>query len=116
MAIRSVLSSVLLVGGVWLANDAVAASRSSSADEARQPTQASVISRISEVDACNQGQYRIPERSVLQGFRYSMTTDQQGALFHCTVSWSNDSTATPSGRPILFPNPVRIPLIWSGWF
>ena len=116
MALRSLMVSVLVAGSFWLPTGAQAATPSVTSTDQRKPTQTFVSSRISEVDACNQGQYQIPEGSILQGFRYVTTADKEGPLFQCTVSWSNDSKAPTTGRPILFPNPVQIPLIWSGWF
>ncbi len=116
MAIRFLINTALAAGALLLASDAMAATAVTSASDQRQPTQASISSRISEVDACNQAQYQIPETSVLQGFRFGTSTDKEGPLFNCTVSWSNDSKAAPTERPILFPNSVHIPIIWSGWF
>ena len=116
MAFRSRMGSLLLAGSLWLASESQASTPSVASADQRKPTEASVSSRISEVDACNQGQYQIPDGSILQGFRLITTADKEGPLFECTVSWSNDSKAPTTGRPILFPNPVQIPLIWSGWF
>ena len=73
-------------------------------------------SRISEVDACNQAQYLMPEAAVVQKFRWSTGADHQGNRFDCTVSWTRNSKATPSYAPVLFPNRIAIPVIWSGWF
>ena len=73
-------------------------------------------SRISEVDACNQAQYLMPDAAVAQRFRLTTAVDKQGPRFDCTVSWSTNAKATPTYAPILFPNPVAIPVIWSGWF
>ena len=117
MARRSLLSSVLLAGSLLLTSHlrAAAAASPSTVDQDK-PTQASLNSRISEVDACNQAQYQIPDGSVLQGFRFGTTVDKEGPLFQCTVSWSNNSKAAPTDRPILFPNSTHIPIIWSGWF
>jgi len=116
MELRSLMGTFLVAGSFWLASEASAAAPPSSTADQRQPTQVSISSRISEVDACNLGQYQIPNGSVLQGFRYGVSQDKDGPLFTCTVSWSNDSKAAAPGRPILFPNPTPIPLIWSGWF
>ena len=103
MAQRFLLTAGLLLGGLALAPTAAQAGWSN------------YTSAISEVDACNQAQYQIPAESVLQSFRFGTRTDQDGALFECTVHWSNNSKATPADRPILFPHSVHIPIIWSGW-
>ena len=76
----------------------------------------SASSRISEVDACNQAQYRMPDNGVVQGFRFGTSTDKDGHQFHCKVLWSQSAKAKPTDRPILFPNSISIPVIWSGWF
>jgi hypothetical protein len=52
---------------------------------------------------------------VVQGYRLGNTADKQGPLFNCSVSWSKDSKAMPTNRPILLPNAVQIPIIWNGW-
>jgi hypothetical protein len=75
----------------------------------------SYTSTISEVDACNQAQYRMPDRAVLQGFRLRTQQDKDGVRFACTVAWSSKAKAQPTNRPILFPSPVPIPLLGSGW-
>jgi hypothetical protein len=73
-------------------------------------------SRVSEVDACNQAQYLMPDNGVVQGFRFGSSTNKQGTEFQCKVLWSQSAKAKPSDRPILFPSSVSIPVIWSGWF
>jgi len=75
----------------------------------------SYTSVISEVDACNQAQYLMPQRAVVQGFRLRTTQQRNDVRFACTVDWSSAAKATPSGRPILLPSPVNIPLLGSGW-
>lgn len=75
----------------------------------------SFTSAISEVDACNQAQYLMPGRAVVQRFRLNTTEQNKAVRFACTVDWSSAATAKPSGRPILFPSPVNIPLLGSGW-
>ena len=97
------VSGLLLSGLTWAASPARAESSHST-------------SRISEVDACNQAQYQMPEKAVVQGFRLGTSTDRDGALFSCKVLWSTAAGAAPTDRPILFPNAVPIPIIWSGWF
>lgn len=71
-------------------------------------------SRISEVDACNQAQYLMPESAVVQSFRLSTRRDQQGNRFDCTVGWSRAAGTQPSYRPILFPHHIPVPL-GNGW-
>jgi hypothetical protein len=115
MAFRSLISATLLAGSVVLPTAGMAATAAPQTTDQNEPTQATSSSRISEVDACNQAQYQIPAESVLQSFRFGTRTDQDGALFECTVHWSNNSKATPADRPILFPHSVHIPIIWSGW-
>ena len=73
-------------------------------------------SPISEVDACNQAQYQMPEAAVVKGFRLNTRSDRQGNHFDCTVSWTRNSKASPTYAPITFPNRIAIPVIWSGWF
>ncbi|MFZ9462865.1 MAG: hypothetical protein EBR33_04490 [Synechococcaceae bacterium WB4_1_0192] len=75
----------------------------------------STSSRISEVDACNQAQYLMPESAVVQRFRLQTRRDREGARFDCTVIWSRSAKTAPSYRPILFPNQISIPLLGSGW-
>ncbi|MEY4297752.1 MAG: hypothetical protein RLZZ423_931 [Cyanobacteriota bacterium] len=115
MAFRSLTSAALLAGSLALPAAGMAASAAPETTDQDKPTQATVSSRISEVDACNQAQYQIPAESVLQSFRFRTKTDQDGPLFQCTVRWSNNSKATPPDRPILFPHTTPIPIIWSGW-
>jgi hypothetical protein len=103
MVLRPLFCAALLCGGMtWLP----AASRADTSH---------YTSTISEVDACNQAQYKMPERAVVQGFRISTQQDRNGVHFACTVAWSSDAKAKPAGAPILFPSPVRIPLLGSGW-
>jgi len=75
----------------------------------------SFTSPISEVDACNQAQYRMPAKAVVQQFRLQTTQQRDAVRFDCTVEWSSGATAKPSNRPILFPSAVTIPLLGSGW-
>lgn len=75
----------------------------------------SYTSSISEVDACNQAQYQMPPKAVVQQFRLRTTQQGSNVRFACAVEWSSASNAKPSNRPILFPSPVRIPLLGSGW-
>jgi len=106
MSVRTRLAAGLLSGGVLLIPNLAKAESSS------------FSSRISEVDACNQAQYLMPDKAVVQGYRLGNTADKQGPLFNCSVSWSKDSKdskAMPTNRPILLPNAVQIPIIWNGW-
>ena len=103
MSVRTRLAAGLLSGGLLLIPNLAKAESSS------------FSSRISEVDACNQAQYLMPEKAVVQGYRLGNTADKQGPLFNCSVSWSKDSKAMPTNRPILLPNAVQIPIIWNGW-
>lgn len=75
----------------------------------------STSSRISEVDACNQAQYLMPDGAVVERFRLHTRRDREGIRFDCTVVWNPSAKTAPSYRPILFPNAIQIPLIWSGW-
>jgi hypothetical protein len=75
----------------------------------------SYTSAISEVDACNQAQYLMPPKAVVQRFLLRSIQQRNDVRFACTVEWSTTATAKPSGRPILFPSPVSIPLLGSGW-
>ena len=103
MALRPLLCSALLLGGLvsWPA--------------AGRADTSTVTSSISEVDACNQAQYLMPEKAVLQGFRLSSKTTKTEVHFTCTVAWSTTVKPQPTYRPILFPAPVAIPLLGSGW-
>ena len=103
MVLRPVLSGLLLCGAL------VGLPAASRADTS------AYTSAISEVDACNQAQYLMPQRAVVQGFRLDTRQDSTGVRFACTVSWSTAAKALPSNRPILFPSPVSIPLLGSGW-
>jgi hypothetical protein len=100
----ALMAAGLLIGGLTLTGP-MARAESSSAS-----------SLISEVDACNRAQYAMADNGVVQGFRLSSNTDKQGTQFHCKVLWSQAAKAKASDRPILFPNSVSIPVIWSGWF
>lgn len=59
-------------------------------------------SRVSEVDACNQAQYLVPQGATVTTMKVSQFTDQQGYGFICKVKWSNAPLAQPTRMPILF--------------
>ena len=103
MDLRPLLCASLLLGG--LASWPVAGRADTSA----------FTSSISEVDACNQAQYLMPAKAVLQGFRLSRTPTKTEMRFTCTATWSTSVKPQPTYRPILFPAPVSIPLLGSGW-
>lgn len=112
MTLRSPLSAGLVSAGLLLIPQIAAAESA-----AVRPTSgtSSYTSRISEVDACNQAQYLMPDGATVQRFKLGNGRDKDGAMFLCAASWSTDSKATATNRPILFPNSIAIPLIWSGW-
>lgn len=112
MTLRSLLSAGLLSAGLVLIPQ-IAAAETADNTPARGST--TFTSRISEVDACNQAQYLMPDDATVQGFKLGSGRDKEGTMFSCSVGWSRDSKATATNRPILFPNTVAIPLIWSGW-
>jgi hypothetical protein len=68
-------------------------------------------SKISEVDACNQAQYLMPEKAVVTGFRVRSKTTKDGNSFVCKVRWSEKSKTAPTDQPILFPGQINVPLI-----
>jgi len=72
-------------------------------------------SAISEVDACNQAQYLMPEKAVVQEFRYRVATNKSGNTFICKVRWSESAKAQAADRPILFPTRIRQPILAGGW-
>ena len=72
-------------------------------------------SNISEVDACNQAQYLMPEKAVVQEFRYRVSSNASGNSFRCKVRWSDSANAQPSYEPILLPSKIRQPILAGGW-
>jgi hypothetical protein len=104
MTPRSLLTAGLLLGGVALA------------PQAAQAGWSSYTSTISEVDACNQAQYLMPEKALAQEFRLRSRSNSQGISFECKVRWSDNVSAKPTDRPILFPYRVPQPLFAAGWF
>lgn len=59
-------------------------------------------SRISEVDACNQAQYLVPEGAMVTTMKVRQFNDEQGYGFTCRVKWSQSPQAQPTRMPILF--------------
>ena len=103
MVRRLLLASGLVLGGIALA------------PQAAQAGWSQYTSTISEVDACNQAQYLMPEQAVVQEFRYSTTSSKSGNNFRCKVRWSDKAGAKASDRPILFPSHIRQPIFAAGW-
>lgn len=79
-------------------------------------------SNISEVDACNQAQYLMPENSKVDRFSVSSSRGLGGTNFNCRVYWSYKSNLyypanKPEEQPILLPWDVPEPSpIGIGWF
>ena len=103
MAHRTLLSAGLLLGGLALA------------PQAAQAGWSQYSSAISEVDACNQAQYLMPEKVVAQEFRYWVKSTKSGNSFICKVRWSDKANAKATDRPILFPSRIRQPIFAAGW-
>ena len=100
---RFLLTASLLLGGIALTPSAAQAGWSE------------YSSAISEVDACNQAQYLMSEKAVVQEFRYRVNTSKNGNTFVCKVRWSDSAKAQPTDRPILFPSRIRQPIFAAGW-
>jgi len=100
---RSLLAAGLLLGGLALL------------PEAAQAGWSQYSSSISEVDACNQAQYLMPEKALVQEFRLRQRDSKEGTSFECKVRWSEKASAKPTDRPILFPYRVRQPIFAAGW-
>lgn len=68
------------------------------------PTSGSVeySSGVSEVDSCNQAQYRMPANATATAMRLSTAIKGEYATFTCQVKWSLSPSARPTYRPILF--------------
>lgn len=103
MALRVPLSAGLLLGCMTLAPTAAQAGWSA------------FSSAISEVDACNQAQYLMPEKAVVQEFRYRVSSSANGNSFHCKVRWSDAAGAKATDRPILYPSRIPQPIFAAGW-
>lgn len=78
-------------------------------------------SNISEVDACNQAQYLMPENSKVDRFSVSTQRGLGGNSFRCRVYWTYQSDTyypanKPQDQPILMPWDVPQPSpIGIGW-
>jgi hypothetical protein len=59
-------------------------------------------SDVSEVDSCNQAQYRMPADATATAMRLSTAIKGEYATFTCRVKWSLSPSARPTYRPILF--------------
>jgi hypothetical protein len=59
-------------------------------------------SGVSEVDSCNQAQYRMPANATATAMRVSSVTKGEYAIFTCRLKWSLSPSARPTYRPILF--------------
>ena len=59
-------------------------------------------SDVSEVDSCNQAQYRMPANATATAMRLSTAIKGEYATFTCRVKWSLSPAARPTYRPILF--------------
>lgn len=59
-------------------------------------------SPVSEVDACNQAQYRMPPSANVKAMRVSTAVSGEYATFTCRVKWSLAPATPPTYRPILF--------------
>ena len=68
-------------------------------------------SNTSEVDACNQAQYLMPEQAVPQQYVLKV----KNGTFRCKVRWSDKAGAEPSKLPVLLPAKIRQPIFAGGW-
>ena len=59
-------------------------------------------SAISEVDSCNQAQYRMPANATATAMQASSVIKGEYATFTCRLKWSLLPSARPTYRPILF--------------
>jgi hypothetical protein len=57
---------------------------------------------VSEVDSCNQAQYRMPANATATAMRVSSVIKGEYATFTCRLKWSLSPSARPTYRPILF--------------
>jgi hypothetical protein len=73
--------------------------------EAKAPPTSGTVeysSGVSEVDSCNQAQYRMPANATATAMRLSTAIQGEYANFTCRVNWSLSPAARPTYRPILF--------------
>ena len=73
--------------------------------EAKAPPTSGTVeysSGVSEVDSCNQAQYRMPANATATAMRLSTAIQGEYATFTCRVNWSLSPAARPTYRPILF--------------
>ena len=103
MTHRTLLATGLLLGGLACGADAALAGSST------------YTSVVSEVDACNQAQYLMPNQAVVQGYRVRTRTTSNGSSFECRVQWTQKAKAEITGAPILFPSKVHQPIFAAGW-
>jgi hypothetical protein len=80
------------------------AAQAGQTDAKAAPTSGTVEyrSNVSEVDSCNQAQYRMPANATATAMRLSTAIKGEYATFTCRVKWSLSPSARPTYRPILF--------------
>ncbi len=80
------------------------AAQAGQAEAKAAPTSGTVeySSGVSEVDSCNQAQYRMPANATATAMRLSTAIQGEYATFTCRVKWSLAPAARPTYRPILF--------------
>lgn len=74
----------------------------------------SYTSKISEVDACNQAQYLIPSKSVVQRFDERVSNTALGPNYECRVYWSLAFRSPGTNLPQPFPTEIKSPIIPNG--
>lgn len=93
-------ATALLLPGAALADSAP--SQPAPSQPAPSSGTADYSSGISEVDACNQAQGRIPQAATVTAMRVSTAITGEYGTFTCRVRWSLSPSARPTYRPILF--------------
>jgi hypothetical protein len=94
---------LLALGGaaaLFIPGMALAGPSGTTVTPAQSPTEYS--SPVSEVDACNQAQYRMPPSAIVKAMRVSTAITGEYATFTCRVKWSLSPATPPTYRPILF--------------
>jgi hypothetical protein len=94
---------LLALGGaaaLFIPGMALAGPSGTTVTPAQSPTEYS--SPVSEVDACNQAQYRMPPSAIVKAMRVSTAITGEYATFTCRVKWSLSPSTPPTYRPILF--------------